>query len=384
MYSVTVIQFDTESLYKTSITDFKQYTTSVHGDALLEWSDDSVTALTERFDVIVSTDEFNVSFVGLNATGIEFLNAPDGEMNLSIKPAHSENWTNVEEPLVIQNDGLDAPRILHAEENGFADLMFVKPLGTWDSAYRARHMGVHGGWAGTGEKVVFGGENRFGDIFQGSTDENVLLLTDDVNGDALFIDDIYTESKNDLGKTQARLAEVKEIRAGAGDDIVDLTSDKFDYIGGGLSVHGGLGDDTIWSNNGNNTLFGDAGNDRLVGANGNDVLVGGAGNDSMHGGGGDDVFVFGGNWGNDAVEQLEDGKITLWFNEGSMDKWDASTLTYRDGDKSVAVNGVAAENITLKFGDDGSQQYGRLLEMGAFDEFTDGNIFEERNKRQLA
>ena len=186
-----------------------------------------------------------------------------------------------------------------------------------------------------------------------------------------------------MATSQSRLANIKEIRAGAGDDIVDLTSDRFDYTGGGLSVHGGLGDDTIWSNNGNNTLFGDAGNDRLVGAGGNDIIVGGAGNDSMHGGGGDDVFAFGGDWGNDNVKQLADGKVTLWFDSGSQDKWDAASLTYQDGDKSVKVSGVAASAVTLKFGDDGSAQYGKLLEIGAFEEYSSERIFENRNTRGM-
>ncbi|MBQ3736144.1 MAG: hypothetical protein II855_04330, partial [Candidatus Methanomethylophilaceae archaeon] len=122
----------------------------------------------------------------------------------------------------------------------------------------------------------------------------------------LFIDDIYTDSKDNLAKTQTRLASIKEICAGAGNDIIDLTSNKFDYTGGWLSVHGGLGDDTIWANKGDNTLFGDAGDDRLVGASGNDVIVGGVGNDSMHGGGGDDIFAFGGDWGNDDVDRMEE------------------------------------------------------------------------------
>ncbi|MBR3650587.1 MAG: hypothetical protein IKN52_10070, partial [Victivallales bacterium] len=150
-----------------------------------------------------------------------------------------------------------------------------------------------------------------------------------------------------------------------------------------MTVRGGLGDDVIWSNKGDNALFGDAGDDRIVGAGGNDVIVGGSGDDSLHGGGGEDIFAFGGDWGHDSVEQLEDGKVTLWFEEGSLDKWDAASLTYRDGDKSVAVSGVAAENISLKFGDEGSEQYGKLLESGAFDEFSSERIFENKNTRGM-
>ncbi len=104
----------------------------------------------------------------------------------------------------------------------------------------------------------------------------------------------------------------------------------------------------------------------------------------MHGGGGDDIFVFGGDWGDDNVEQLADGKVTLWFDDGSPENWDASALTYTDGDNSVKVAGVAADAVTLKFGDDGSEQYGKLLEAGAFDEFASDRVFGDRNKGMLA
>ena len=104
----------------------------------------------------------------------------------------------------------------------------------------------------------------------------------------------------------------------------------------------------------------------------------------MHGGGGDDIFTFCDNWGKDTVEQLETSSVTLWFACGSMEKWNASTLTYKDGDNSVTVSGVAAENITLKFGDDGSEQFAALSDMGAFDRFTSQKIFEESGKGILA
>ena len=327
----------------------------------------------DNFATVVSVETVTV--------GMEHYNVGAGTWQWRVRAMESAEWA-VGNTITISSGSTD-PSVVFGYANGVKDAFFVKPLGTWSDAYRACHMGVHGGWEGTDEKIVFSGENRFGDLFQGSTDENVLLLTDDANGDALFVYDIYTDSKDDLAKYQARLANIKEIRAGAGNDIVDLTSDQFDYVGGGLSIHGGLGNDTIWANNGNNTLFGDAGNDRIVGAGGNDVIVGGSGNDSMHGGGGDDIFAFGGNWGKDSVEQLADGKVTLWFENGSSDKWNASTLTYTDGDKSVRVSGVTAENVTLKFGDDGSEQYGKLLADGAFRDYSSERIFESKNTRGM-
>ena len=163
-----------------------------------------------------------------------------------------------------------------------------------------------------------------------------------------------------------------------------MTSQRFAYIGDGVKIYGGLGNDTIWANNGNNALFGDAGNDRLVGGANNDVIVGGIGNDRMHGGGGDDIFTFGNNWGNDTIEQLDGGEITLWFESGEMSNWNADTLTYSDGTNSVKVSGVSNDNITLIFGDDGSLRYDELATVGCFDDAASEKIFEDKNKGMLA
>ena len=160
------------------------------------------------------------------------------------------------------------------------------------------------------------------------------------------------------------------------DDVIDMTSQRFAYSGDGVTIYGGLGDDTIWANNGHNTLFGDAGNDRIVGGARNDVIIGGIGNDSMHGGGGDDVFCFGENWGNDTIEQLSGGSVTLWFAAGSASNWNASTLTYSDGINSVKVSGV--DNVTLKFGDVDTAVAGAFLDAAS------EKIFEDRNSGMIA
>ena len=118
--------------------------------------------------------------------------------------------------------------------------------------------------------------------------------------------------------------------------------------------------------------------------NRNDVIAGGIGNDRMHGGGGDDIFTFCGNWGADTLEQLATGSVTLWFASGDESKWNAGTLTYTDGVNSVTVKGVTAEQITLKFGDDGSAQFATLSGMGAFMDVTSERIFEESGKGILA
>ena len=86
----------------------------------------------------------------------------------------------------------------------------------------------------------------------------------------------------------------------------------------------------------------------------------------------------------DNVEQLATGSVTLWFASGDKSNWDANTLTYMDGENSVKVSGVAAEKVTLRFGDDGSAQFASLTNLGAFFDATSERIFEESGKGMLA
>ena len=78
------------------------------------------------------------------------------------------------------------------------------------------------------------------------------------------------------------------------------------------------------------------------------------------------------------------GSVTLWFAQGSMDNWDEISLTYSDGENSVKVSGVMGEKVTLKFGDDGSEEFATLSGMGAFFDATTERIFEETGKGILA
>ena len=84
------------------------------------------------------------------------------------------------------------------------------------------------------------------------------------------------------------------------------------------------------------------------------------------------------------MEQLATGSVTLWFASGDESNWNAETQTYTDGDNSVKVSGITADKITLKFGDDGSEQYATLSGMGAFDAFTSQKVFEESGRGILA
>jgi len=331
-----------------------------------------------RFRVKLISDA-GVVYLETSNNSLTVIGNRDEQLQGRVQVKGTGVWT--EEYAIEQSPESDAIHVWNAVSDGSMDVFMTTIDGQWGMAYQAQHVGV-GAWAGTNDYVALSGKNVIADIFAGSNDASLLLLTDDDNGDALFVDDIYSALPDGVD-AQARIAKIDEIRAGAGNDLIDLTSQRFAYEGGGLTVRGGLGDDVIWANNGDNWLFGDAGDDRLVGADGNDVLVGGIGDDTMHGGGGDDIFAFGLAWGKDTVEQLATGKVTLWFASGDDSKWNDETLTYTDGDNSVKVIGVANEDITRYFGEEG-EMYADLLVAGAFDEFTSEKIFEDRNKGLLA
>ena len=168
------------------------------------------------------------------------------------------------------------------------------------------------------------------------------------------------------------------IHAGAGNDLIDLTSKRFAETDRKIDVHGGNGNDTIWGGNGGGSLlFGDSGNDTIKGGTGNDFIIGGSGNDMMYGNGGDDTFIFGAeDWGTDAITQADSGTVRLWFAAGDESNWDALTMTYTDGGCSVTVVGVAADNVTLKFGaDETDPDFAALADAGAFGETGDRTIY---------
>ena len=351
--------------------------TCMNGDVIPQTQTWEEIAGATQYIVEYSPDDFEHAVqLDADTNALDSFQLPEGNYQVRVKADDGEEWTVIEP--VVAGEVTDDPKLVRSNADGNADAFFANAVGTWGSGYAAQHVGsADDTWGGTKERVSLTGKNRLADIFEGSADANTLLMTDDNNGDGLFVDDIYSASPNELGLSQSRIARIDEIRAGAGDDIVDMTSNRIEYIGSGLTIRGGDGNDVIWANKGDNGLFGDAGNDLIVGASGNDVIAGGIGNDRMHGGGGNDVFTFCDNWGNDEIEQLAGGKVTLWFVSGSEDKWNASTLTYTDGDNSVKVSGVTADKVTLKFGDDGSAHFASLSSMGAFFDATSERIFEE-------
>ena len=317
-----------------------------------------------------SRDDFNHSLqIETRENTLDFFGLPTAEYQWRITAADGENFVNGKDIVSILPE---VPQKHLSDADGNMDIFFASAIGQWETGFLAERQGSSDSMTGTKEQISISGKNRFADIFCGSEDKNILALTDDHSGDALFIDDIYT----DFGNDSARICQIDEIRAGAGDDVIDLTSFRYACEGSSIRIYGGIGDDTVWGGTLNNILFGDAGNDRIAGGSGNDYIIGGIDNDSLHGGGGEDIFCFGGNWGNDTVEQLADGSVTLWFESGSASNWNASTLTYTDGTNTVKVSGV--DTVTLKFGTDAS------LPDGCFADAASEKIFEDKNSGMLA
>ena len=124
---------------------------------------------------------------------------------------------------------------------------------------------------GTGASVSGSNYKETQDTYFGGSGHDTLVMTD--GNDAVHI---------------SNLNSIEVINAGAGNDVVDINySDGSTY--GAVTVDGGSGNDTIFTNDGDDTLFGGTGNDYLSGNAGDDVLNGGAGADVLKGGSGTDT-----------------------------------------------------------------------------------------------
>ena len=310
------------------------------------WETDGAVESVVRF----SNDYFQTSLtVETAGMGVDIYNLPTGIYQWQVRSKDDDVYLNGNR--FDTENKLNSSMLFVADTNDCTDLFFGIQKGKWSDKYAAQHVG-NAVWEGTGETVNLAGKNKIIDIFEGDEDCNVLVLSDEA--DALFVDDIFSASAI---AQSPRLSLIKEIRAGGGDDVVDLTSSRFEYLSA-VTVYGGAGNDVIWANSNNNILYGDAGNDRIVGGSDNDVIIGGSGDDLLHGGGGDDIFAFSGDFGNDTVEQLADGKITLYFDSKAV-QWDESLNAYTDGVNSVTVrNGT---EVTAVYVD--NPQYSDIAEL---------------------
>ena len=200
------------------------------------------------------------------------------------------------------------------------DMINLTADGVWGAWYVAKNVDNNAS-VGTGEMAFLEGLNRFSDVIDGMDGDDRLELTSEA--DAFAIDDVYSDHHSLLvlsNTTQgidstARIIDLESISAGAGNDVIDLTSDNF-VLATGVSIYGEAGNDTLWGSNGNDTING---------GDGNDTINGGAGIDTLIGGAGADVFQFTATSGSDVI-------IDFNFPEDSIQ------LYYRAQDSNTNVN----------------------------------------------
>lgn len=152
--------------------------------------------------------------------------------------------------------------------------------------------------AGDGELISVQGKNRSVEVYQGTKDHDRLVGTS--GDDALFLDDLLSTFSS--GGPRARVIDIEEIDMGAGNDIVDLTSNQYSL--GDVVIAGGGGNDTIWS------------------SLGDDILSGGSGQDVLWGGAGEDTFLFTAFDARDTIKDFQIGEDRIAFDAKVFAKLD--------------------------------------------------------------
>lgn len=148
-------------------------------------------------------------------------------------------------------------------------------------ATSAVNVGAFGG-TGTGTVQDLAGKAVYQVVVDGGPGEDLLVLSE--TADAFFLQDDfagYPLAAEEDGGAPARLSGIERIVAAGGDDVIDLTSQRFSLAGQRLRIVGGEGDDVIWGSDADEEILGGAGADTLFGGTGADSLWGGTGADSF-------------------------------------------------------------------------------------------------------
>jgi Ca2+-binding RTX toxin-like protein len=194
----------------------------------------------------------------------------------------------------------------------------------------------------TGQKFSLSGKNRFLDEIDGGQGADKILLTEE--SDAFFFEDSFSghHSSSLLKSTERgvdskeRIEGIEEVLAGAGDDIVDLTSSNF-VNNSDMLIDGGTGNDILWGGTGNNEILGGAGDD---------ILFGGIGSDTLTGGTGSDIYQFTSKDGDDIITDMSiDDSIEFYYSVG--DDISSSSLSLNSGTLTWVANTSETVNIDL-------------------------------------
>ncbi len=249
------------------------------------------------------------------------------------------------------------------------DIIYLEADGIWPGRYVAvRIEKTENGTSRKKERISLYGKNRFFDVIDGNADFDTIILTDDLNGDAFFLHDFFSDFNQGMnagfvvdfeGRSgTSRMGGVERIFGGLGDDILDITSPDFSV--------------------GDIQLFGNVGNDVLWGSDGDDILDGGTGKDSLAGGLGSDQFV-------------------LRMGEGvaSADKADEIIDFHITKDSFSLSGGLEYEDLVIEAFEDkpglaikdtNGNYYAFLKGLGSSDieSFTEGHFVKSTNDDQVS
>jgi hypothetical protein len=222
------------------------------------------------------------------------------------------------------------------------DSIFLKTSGVWSSSYIAKNVDTSNS-IGTAQAISLDGLSRFSDVIDGGADMDTLNLT--AGNDAFFIDDVYSAHHSSLtlsSTTQgidsiARVVNLEVINAGAGNDIVDLTSVNF-ILTNAVEINGEAGNDILWGSNGNDTVNGGEGDDTIFGGSGNDTLTGNSGSD---------IFQFTATAANDIITDfsLTDDSIQLYYR--AEDNHTNTNLSFASGVLTWDVDSISNDIVVI-------------------------------------
>ena len=233
-----------------------------------------------------------------------------------------------------------AGRILGGSGN---DTIALAGNGTYGSGFAAGNISSSL-QTGTEERISLNGKTRFEDVMDGGADVDTVILTD--ASDAFFLHDSFSGFHSSLTLSNdyegrsgtARIENIENINAGAGDDIIDLTSPDYSLAGQNITVNGGEGSDTLWGSDADETL---------IGGTDNDVLFGGAGVNELIGGSGADEFQFTKTSTHDTIDDfsISDGDTLKFFNTGGAQFDRVSIALNSEGDELFIAYGSGLNDM---------------------------------------